>query len=121
MHSGDAAANHAWEQFSKADNMTDKMGALSALNHVDSSYRQNSLDAFYQEFKQEPLVVNKWLTLQATSSLPGTLERIKALLDHEAYDATNPNNVYALICALVQIWLSCMEVQVMGMSLLRIR
>ena len=37
VHSGDAAAaaNHAWEQFSKADNMTDKMGALSALNHVD--------------------------------------------------------------------------------------
>jgi len=87
----------AFEQFSKADNMTDKMGALLALNHYDCSARTKALSHFYETWQDEALVVNKWLALQATSCLPSTLNTVKQLLKHPAFDIHNPNNVYALI------------------------
>jgi aminopeptidase N len=93
------AAKLAYDQLLAADNMTDSIAALSALNCSDSDYRQQALDYFYQQFSHEPLVVNKWLTLQASSSLEDSLQRVKAVLNHPAYNAKNPNNIYALICA----------------------
>jgi len=89
----------AFEQFSKADNMTDTMGALLALNHCDCSERTEAFSKFYETWKAEALVMNKWLNLQATSYLPNTMETVKQLLKHPAFDMHNPNNVYALIGA----------------------
>ena len=59
--------------------------------------RQDALGAFYAKWRDEPLVVDKWLAVQAGSRLPGTLERVKALLAHPAFDLKVPNKVYALI------------------------
>lgn len=86
----------AYQQFSESDNMTDKMGALAALNHQTSELRERALSEFYAQYQHEPLVVNKWLALHAASTLPDTLERLDALMQHEAYDMSNPNNVYAV-------------------------
>ena len=60
----------AYEQFRKADNMTDAMAALSTLANFDCPERQRALDAFYEKWKDEPLVVDKWLAVQAGSRLP---------------------------------------------------
>ncbi|OFZ96324.1 MAG: aminopeptidase N, partial [Betaproteobacteria bacterium RIFCSPLOWO2_02_FULL_62_17] len=49
------------EQFQRADNMTDAMGALSTLAQFDCPERAAALDAFYAKWKDEPLVVDKWL------------------------------------------------------------
>ena len=89
----------AYKQFSNADNMTDKMGALIALNYHDCAERTKALSEFYETWRGEALVVNKWLTLQATSCLPKTLDTVKQLLKDPAFDIHNPNNVYALIGA----------------------
>lgn len=89
----------ATAQYEKARNMTDRMGALNALNHTTSSLRQTLFDQFYQSYKNEDLVVNKWLTLQACADLPHVLDNIQALLTHESFDIANPNKVYALINA----------------------
>jgi aminopeptidase N len=86
-------------QFRTADNMTDKMAALTALANVDSPERLPALEAFYAHWQHEPLVVDKWLAVQATSRLSGTLERVRALLAHPAFDLKVPNKVYALIRA----------------------
>jgi aminopeptidase N len=91
--------NVALDYFNNADNMTNKIGALVALNDIQSPVRETALAQFYTAFKDEPLVVNKWLTLQASSILPNTLDRVIELTQHEAFDIKNPNNVYALICA----------------------
>ncbi|MCH9769509.1 MAG: aminopeptidase N, partial [Gammaproteobacteria bacterium] len=91
-------AKLAYQQFSQTDNMTDVMGALAALNNYAVSEREQALNEFYQRWHAEPLVVNKWLGLQAVSSLPKTLQAVQALLAHESFDAHNPNNVYALVC-----------------------
>lgn len=94
--------DHQWihlaeKQYQQAHNMTDMMGALGALNHATHASRETLFADFYQQFKHDPLVVNKWLSLHATSELPSVLENIKGLLKHEAFDIRNPNKVYALI------------------------
>jgi aminopeptidase N len=91
----------AYEQFRTADNMTDSMAALTALANVECPERLPALEAFYARWKDEPLVVDKWLAVQATSRLPGTLGRVKELLSHPAFDLQVPNKVYALIRAFV--------------------
>jgi aminopeptidase N len=92
---GEAKLLHG--QFEGADNMTDAMAALTWLAHLDCPERQKALDAFYARWKDEPLVVDKWLAVQAGSRLPDTLSRVKSLLGHPAFNIKVPNKVYALI------------------------
>ena len=87
----------AYEQFKRADNMTDSMAALVTLANLDCPEREPALAAFYEKWKDEPLVVDKWLSVQASSRLPTTLERVKQLLKHPAFDLKVPNRVYAVI------------------------
>jgi aminopeptidase N len=86
-------------QFEAADNMTDRMAALGALANSRAPEREPALERFYADWKHEPLVVDKWLGVQATSRLPDTLARVQRLTTHEAFDLRNPNKVYALIRA----------------------
>jgi aminopeptidase N len=87
----------AYEQFQRADNMTDAMAALVTLANLDCPEREPALAAFYARWIEEPLVVDKWLSVQAGSRLPDTLETVKKLLKHPAFDLKVPNRVYALI------------------------
>jgi len=89
----------AYEQFRTAGNMTDTMAALTALANCECPERQPALDAFHARWQGEALVVDKWLAVQATSRLPGTLARVHELLSHPAFDIKVPNKVYALIRA----------------------
>ncbi|MCH9644600.1 MAG: aminopeptidase N [Gammaproteobacteria bacterium] len=88
----------AYQQFESTENMTDMMGALCALNHQDCVEREKALSEFYDRWHKEPLVVNKWLRLQASATVPNTSQAVVALLEHQAFDINNPNNVYALLC-----------------------
>lgn len=87
----------AYQQFKTVDNMTDTIGALIALNNHMCDERENALNEFYQRWHQEALVVNKWFSLHATSTLPGTLDKVRQLLRHPSFHIHNPNNVYSLI------------------------
>jgi aminopeptidase N len=84
-------------QLDTADNMTDAMAALAAVANTDIAERPAALEKFHARWKGEPLVVDKWLAVQAGSRLPGTLEEVKRLTRHPAFDIRNPNKVYALI------------------------
>jgi aminopeptidase N len=86
-----------YEQFTTADNMTDSMAALGWLAQLDRPERDKALAEFYERWKDEPLVVDKWLAVQAASRLPDTLARVKRLLAHPAFNLKVPNKVYALI------------------------
>jgi len=85
--------------FEQAANMTDTMAALGTLANLDLPARHTALDSFYTKWKDEALVVDKWLQVQATSRLPGTTADVRALMAHEAFDIRNPNKVYALVRA----------------------
>ncbi len=83
--------------FEGADNMTDRFFALSVLAHSAPDAREAALAAFYERFRDDPLVVDKWLGLQAQIAEPGTLARVGDLTTHPAFSWSNPNRVRALI------------------------
>jgi aminopeptidase N len=84
-------------QLETGDNMTDAFAALSRLANCDCSERAPALEAFYRRWKDEPLVVDKWLAVQSGSRLPAALADAKRLMEHPAFNIRNPNKVYALI------------------------
>ncbi len=84
-------------QFNTANNMTDAIAALSAIANAECPERTLALEQFYARWKDEPLVVDKWLAVQAASRLPATLAEVKRLTSHPSFDIRNPNKVYALI------------------------
>jgi aminopeptidase N len=86
-------------QFDAGHNMTDVMAALSALVNSEGDEREVALSAFYAQWQGDPLVVDKWLSLQATSRLAGALHNVKKLTEHTAFTIKNPNKVRALIGA----------------------
>lgn len=89
-------AKLALEAFRKAQNMTAELGALAALNGISGPEREQAMNDFHAKWKNETLVINKWLQLQAVSPLKGTLERVKQLSKDSAFDETNPNKVGSL-------------------------
>ena len=86
-------------QLSAADNMSDALAALTAIANCDCAERRPALEAFYAKWKDEPLVVDKWLGVEALSRLPDTVARVKELTAHPAFTLKNPNKVYALLGA----------------------
>jgi aminopeptidase N len=86
----------ALTQMQTAKCMTDELGALSALVRREGPEREQALGAFYAKWKHEPLVMNKWLSLQATSPARDTLERVRRLAGDPVFDRTNPNKIYSL-------------------------
>jgi len=86
-------------RFREADNMTEALGALGALARTDCPEREHALAEFERRWRHDPLTLDKWFAVQATSPLPGTLERVRELLDHPRFSLRNPNRVRALIGA----------------------
>ncbi|GAB4334862.1 MAG: aminopeptidase N [Desulfobulbaceae bacterium] len=92
----------AERQYRETDNMTDRIGALRAVANADRTRGDALLADFYEQWRDDPLVVDKWLTIQALCTLPGTLERVRELTGHPAFVLRNPNKVRALIGAFCQ-------------------
>ncbi|GFR41652.1 hypothetical protein Agub_g2389 [Astrephomene gubernaculifera] len=80
----------------EATNMTDEIAALGCLVELAGPERDTALAAFYDKYRSEPLVLLKWLGLQATSNAPGNVSLVKGLVEHPAFNITNPNNCYSL-------------------------
>ena len=100
METGDETVHDTcYQQFATANNMTDVIAALASLANNDTPKREQALEEFYEKWKTDLLVVDKWLGIQAMSRLPGTLDRVKELISHEAFTLKNPNKIRALIGA----------------------
>jgi len=89
----------ALAQFAGADNMTDRQGALGLLANSGASERETALAAFYERYKGDALVIDKWFTAQALSSRDDTLEAVQRLSAHPEFSLVNPNRLRALIGA----------------------
>ena len=87
----------AFEHYRAADNMTDKMGGLGPLTDMDGKEREEALQQFYDQWKHNPLVIDKWLAAQALSCRADTLAQVKALMKHPAFSIENPNRVRSLV------------------------
>jgi aminopeptidase N len=90
------AAELAKAQFDAADNMTDRQGGLGVLVSLDAPERQEALDAFYQRFHDDPLVLDKWFALQASAQRRDTVDQVLKLAAHPDFAMTNPNRLRSL-------------------------
>ncbi len=93
------AARMAARQFDKADNMTDRQGALMVLCGLETRLREDRLNAFYERYEDNALVVDKWFTLQALSLDPQVIEHVRELAQHRDFTMSNPNRVRSLYMA----------------------
>ncbi|HML06672.1 MAG TPA: aminopeptidase N [Xanthobacteraceae bacterium] len=96
------AIARAMSQYRSADNMTDRMAALETLSLHDRPERADALEDFYRRYADDPLIIDKWLALQAVIPERATLDRVRALTAHPAFSMANPNRVRALIGSFAQ-------------------
>jgi aminopeptidase N len=83
--------------FEAATNMTDAMGGLNALMQMGGEAFEQALAAFYERWKSEPLVIDKWFSIQARDPSEGALGRVMGLTAHPAFEPKNPNRLRALV------------------------
>ena len=86
-------------QLETADNMTDALAALACFVDARTPERDDRLAWFEQRWKDDPLVLDKWFSLQAASRRPDTHDRVRKLTRHSGFDLQNPNRVRAVIGA----------------------
>jgi aminopeptidase N len=103
VRSGDPVwPGRALQRFKDATNMTERLGALRALVDAHSELAAGALQRLYEQFAHEPLVVDKWFSLQATASERDgrVFARVRELMQHRAFTLKNPNRARSLIGAL---------------------
>jgi aminopeptidase N len=84
-------------QFEHSDNMTDRQAALQILVDLPGDVREPPLAAFHAQWRNDPLVLDKWFTVQALSTRADTFDRVAALARHPDFTLANPNRLRALI------------------------
>ena len=83
-------------QFAAADNMTEQLSALSTL--IANDQGADATAAFYEQWKDDRLVIDKWFTVQVSAATPETaVEVAKSLTQHADFDWKNPNRYRSLI------------------------
>ena len=92
------AAGIAKTQFDSWRNMTDVLAALSVLSQINCPQRASAINAFYNAWHEDDLVLDKWFAIQAMSDL-GSPEAVRKLSEHSDFDLRNPNRVRALVAS----------------------
>ena len=93
------AADMVYTQYQVADNLTDRLAALSILINNDLPHKQEALDDFYQRYEKDDLVLNKWFALQARTPTHEALKIVQKLIQHPKFDYKNPNKARAVLGA----------------------
>ena len=86
-----------FDRFKAANNMTDRFAALTTLVQSKSAMAGPALEIFYDRYKSDHLVQDKWFMAQATAPGRDTLDRVIELTEHPAFSFANPNKVRALV------------------------
>ncbi len=89
----------AYEQFDRADNMTERQSALAILAGGRSAERDRALAAFHARYAGNALVIDKWFQTQALAPHPDTVDIVAALANHSDFTLTNPNRARSLWAA----------------------
>jgi aminopeptidase N len=90
-------AAFVFKEFESAGNMTDELSALSILVDMDHELKKTAVDRFYEKWKKDTLVLDKWFSVQASSVCEDTYDTVVALTRHADFSIRNPNKVRSLI------------------------
>ena len=96
---GSGCAKRSKAHYDDADNMTDRVAALSVLSNINRDEREACFDDFYERFKDYPLVVDKFFSLQAAAVRKDIISSLKKLREHSDFNIKNPNRVRSLYAA----------------------
>jgi aminopeptidase N len=88
-----------FDQFESANNMTDEIAAINLLASSTTNYRSQAMNAFYDKWLDNNLVMDKWFIAQALSKQANTVEHIRELMEDKAFNIKNPNKVRSLLGA----------------------
>lgn len=103
VEGSDASRQLIEDQFMNASNMTDELAAFKSIVHSTKasfkSLKALAIERFYSKWKDEALVINNWLSVQASQPIPSAMSEVKALMQHEAFDHRNPNKLRSLVGA----------------------
>jgi len=91
------AAKLAQTQLSEATNMTDELSALITLTRLGGQRVETTMEEFYTKWEKNPLVLDKWFSVQAMRSHASGVESIINLSKSSRYEKNNPNRVRALV------------------------
>ncbi|MEP3049634.1 MAG: aminopeptidase N [Roseibium sp.] len=91
------AAQLVWDRFAAANNMTDRLNALTLMVHDHHPQANIALEDYLARHQSSALAMDKWFQTQAMAPGDDTLDQVLALFNHPQYDATNPNRVRSLI------------------------
>ena len=83
-------------QYDRADNMTERQGALSVLVSLDTPEREVALSDFHRRFRDNALVIDKWFALQASAQRATTIDDVLELAHHPDFSIANPNRLRSL-------------------------
>ena len=89
----------ATRQFEAATNMTDRLAALAVLALLGGEARETAFARFYDHFKDDALVIDKWFALQSTIPEEATTQRVHRLMKHADFSLHNPNRVRSVVGA----------------------
>jgi aminopeptidase N len=97
----DVWPGRAYQRFKDAPQMTDMQGSLMALLGAHAELAVPALERFHGRFRAEPLVIDKWFSLQATAPEKDgrVFECVQKLLHHPDFRLSNPNRARSLIGA----------------------
>ena len=84
-------------QVDRADNMTERQGALSVLTSLGGPQREAAFADFYQRYRDDSLVLDKWFALQAAAQRSDTVDVVEDLARHADFIIKNPNRWRALV------------------------
>lgn len=89
----------AWDQYEKAENMTDRLAALTTLCHSEGDARERALAQFFKSADGNRLVIDKWFSAQATARRNQIVDDVKALTQHPDFEPTNPNRLRSVVAS----------------------
>ena len=96
---GTGCAKLSKSHFDSADNMTDRVAALSVLADINQPQREEAFETFYERYQDYPLVVDKYFSLQASAVRKDIIDHLKELREHDDFNIKNPNRVRSLYAA----------------------
>ena len=94
--------NWCEQQFDQARNMTDQIAALANIVNHPHPAKTRCIKTFYEQWQAEPLVIDKWFAIQATSPMPDTFSTVLELTRHKDFNLANPNRVRSVVGSFCQ-------------------
>lgn len=93
------AADAGWLRmnYDNADNMTNKLAAMSAIKDIPGADRQAVFQEFYDQFKDDSLTIQKWFTMQAATKDDQVIDILHDIMNSDVFNWENPGHVGATV------------------------